>query len=99
MRAVKIYDTRHAKKDLRAGRVNPMDASIKKWISLADALYEIEVEMGSSCGLCIAYDECIDCPLKKCSTQKNYKKAAKQIRALRETIKLFIDDLRGLDEK
>jgi len=97
MRTIKIYDVRHAKKDLNAGNKTPLQASIAKWTSLADALYEIEDEMGSSCGLCIAHEDCEDCPLKACSRQPNYKRSGREIRALRMTTKKFIEDLWRLE--
>ena len=67
MKAITLYTTEDARKDIAEKRLTAIEASIKKWEQIVDGLAGISDNICSPCGLCIEYGSdhrgCFDCPL------------------------------------
>lgn len=96
MKPIMIYDKRSAKKDHKKGKISPLDSSILKWASMWDAINYIHSEMNQSCGLCLALDDCVDCPLGDCTEIPEYKASIRMARETRHQIGAFLEILRGV---
>lgn len=64
METLELYDTEEARDDVASGKLTGKEASEKKWWAIADALYAIDSEIRSPCGLCHATEGCYECPLQ-----------------------------------
>lgn len=91
MKTLKIYNTRQAKKDLKANIITPLQASIEKWKSFYEALYAIQEEALQSCGLCETHSMCKGCALVDCTEIKKMKYANDSIRDTKFAILDFVN--------
>lgn len=95
MKVLKVYNTRQARKDLRAGTKTPLEASIAKWESLYDLMHQISGEALTSCGLCLNHSLCKECPLEDCSAVPEMQIALEAMRNTSAKIKDFVYYLEG----
>ena len=93
MKNIKIYNTRQAQKDLKAGTVTGLEAAIKKWKSILDVIVELKNEALSSCGLCLTHELCKECPTADCGDLAVMKDAMRYLKSTHNSIVHLIEFL------
>ena len=96
MKNLKIYNTRQARKDLRAKNINGLEASIKKWESLFSIILKLRNEALSPCGLCLTRDLCKSCPAENCGDRIVMKRVMGNLKNTQHAMKDLIDFLKEL---
>ena len=97
----RLYCTKDTRRDIAKG-MSGLDASIKKWQSIADILAGVDSEAGCLCGLCLTAKGRTPCVLAKRSgglqCGKEYDQASDSIGQALEDSRTFLGLLKRVKE-